>query len=175
MKRLLIVVDYQKDFVDGPLGFAKAAELEELIAEKILEYRKAGDEIVFTFDTHAENYLDTQEGKNLPVVHCMEGSAGHALYGRVAELITEGDMRFNKPAFGSAELYEYVKDREYAAIELAGIISNICVISNAVLVKTAAPETPVLVDAMCIASNDDKLNEAAVAVMESLQIKIQNR
>ena len=87
MKRLLIVVDYQNDFVDGSLGFPGAELLEEPIAAKIEEYRSAADVIAFTFDTHRCDYLETQEGRNLPVEHCIEGAPGHALYGRIAELI----------------------------------------------------------------------------------------
>ena len=84
MKRLLVVVDYQNDFVDGALGFPGAEKLEKPIADKIAAYREAGDEVAFTFDTHRRNYLDTQEGKNLPVAHCVEGTPGHDLYGQVA-------------------------------------------------------------------------------------------
>ena len=101
MKRLLIVVDYQNDFVDGSLGFPGAELLEEPIAAKIEEYRSAADVIAFTFDTHRCDYLETQEGRNLPVEHCIEGAPGHALYGRIAELIRPTDEVFEKPSFGS--------------------------------------------------------------------------
>ena len=87
MKRLLMVVDYQNDFVDGALGFPGAEKLEKPIADKIAAYREAGDEVAFTFDTHRRDYLDTQEGKNLPVAHCVEGTPGHDLYGQVADAI----------------------------------------------------------------------------------------
>ena len=100
MKRLLIVVDYQNDFVDGSLGFPGAELLEEPIAAKIEEYRSAADVIAFTFDTHRCDYLETQEGRNLPVEHCIEGAPGHALYGRIAELIRPTDEVFEKPSFG---------------------------------------------------------------------------
>ena len=99
MKRLLIVVDYQNDFVDGSLGFPGAELLEEPIAAKIEEYRSAADVIAFTFDTHRCDYLETQEGRNLPVEHCIEGAPGHALYGRIAELIRPTDEVFEKPSF----------------------------------------------------------------------------
>ena len=102
MKRLLVVVDYQNDFVDGALGFPGAEKLEKPIADKIAAYREAGDEVAFTFDTHRRNYLDTQEGKNLPVAHCVEGTPGHDLYGQVADCLRDSDTVFCKPACGSA-------------------------------------------------------------------------
>lgn len=175
MKKCLVVVDYQNDFVSGSLGFSKALELEQAIAEKIKQYRENGDEIVFTFDTHDVDYLKTQEGKNLPVPHCLKNTAGHELYGQVSELIQEADKRFYKNTFGSDELYTYLKTNAFESIELVGVVSNICVVSNAVLAKTAQPETLVIVDERCTASNDDGLNRAAIDVMASLQVKIVNR
>lgn len=185
MKRLLIVVDYQNDFVDGALGFPGAEKLADPIARKIEEYRERADEIAFTFDTHGRDYLDTQEGRNLPVEHCREGSVGHELYGRVAELIEPIDTVFKKPTFGSADLFEWLRVAQNAAaevdmppfesIELVGLVSNICVISNAVLAKAACPEVPILVDAACTASFDSALHEKTFDVMEGLQIQVTNR
>lgn len=175
MKRCLIVVDYQNDFVSGSLGFPGAVRLDARIAEKIEAYRAAGDIIVFTLDTHRADYLDTQEGKHLPVPHCIRDTEGHQLYGRVATLAQAADQRFIKYTFGSDDLYAYLKAAAFAGIELAGVVSNICVLSNAVLAKTAQPETPILVDGRCVASNDDHLNEAALDVMESLQIEVAHR
>ena len=120
MKQALIVVDYQNDFVDGALGFPKAKELEEPICQKIEQARKEGAEVIFTFDTHGEDYLSTQEGRKLPVPHCMKNSEstqegrklpvphcmknseGWQLYGRVAALKEEGDRCFDKPCFGAS-------------------------------------------------------------------------
>jgi len=175
MKKCLIVVDYQNDFVNGALGFPEAAELERHIVQKIRHYRENGDNVIFTFDTHGENYMDTQEGRNLPVAHCVKNTPGHNLYGQTADLISESDKRFYKSTFGSDELYMYLKTAEFESIELIGLVSNICVISNAVLAKTAQPETPVLVDAKCTASNDAGLNGAVLDVMSSLQIQVINR
>lgn len=172
MKRCLIVVDYQKDFVTGSLGFAKAEEIEGRIAEKIKEYRKEGYDILFTLDTHGEDYLKTNEGRNLPVIHCVEGTEGHELFGEVGKLKNETDRVFCKGAFGSEELYGYLKKSDYSYVELVGVVTNICVISNAVLAKTALPEAEIAVDASCVASNDEELNLAALKVMEGLQIKI---
>ena len=174
MKKCLIVVDYQNDFVSGSLGFPEAAELERRIAEKIRQYRDGGGEIVFTFDTHGEDYAGTQEGRNLPVPHCLKDTDGHKLYGQIAELMQKSDKKFYKNTFGSDELYTYLKTEKFKSIELIGVVSNICVISNAVLAKTAQPETPIIIDAACTASNDPELNQKALDVMQSLQMRIIN-
>ena len=174
-KRVLIVVDYQNDFVDGSLGFERARELESPICDKIEMYRTNGDDVVFTFDTHDEGYLNTQEGRHLPVKHCVNGTTGWRLYGRIADMVRENDRCFEKITFGSFELAEYLRDRAYDEVELVGLVSNICVISNAVLAKAALPEALVTVDASCTASNDDVINEKVLDVMEGLQILVSNR
>lgn len=174
MRKLLIVVDYQKDFVDGTLGFPKAAEIEQNIIEKIKEYRQNNNEVLFTFDTHNENYMDTQEGRNLPVIHCQSNSKGHELFGQVADCIEESDKKFYKNQFGSDEMYEYLNNNLFESIEIVGLISNICIIFAAVLAKTAQPETPIIVDAKCTASFDDDLNNASLNVMSSFQVSILN-
>jgi nicotinamidase-related amidase len=174
MKKCLIIVDYQNDFVSGSLGFPEAAELASRIAQKIERYRAEKGEVIFTFDTHNIDYMDTQEGRFLPVIHCRQGTDGHKLYGKVADLALDSDKRFNKNTFGSDELYTYLKTEKFESIELAGLVTNICVVSNAVLAKTAQPETPVFVDAGCTASNDVRLHQAALDVMSSLQIQIIN-
>ena len=170
MKKLLIVVDYQKDFVDGALGFPGAEKLAGPIQERIEAYRTAGDEVVFTFDTHPENYMETQEGKNLPVPHCVEGSAGWELYPPLK--VKEGEKVFCKKTFGSSELMDYLRENTYEQIELAGLVSSICVISNAVIAKAAQPETPIVLDSKLTAGHDPELHEAAMKVMAGLQIKI---
>lgn len=175
MKKLLIVVDYQNDFVSGSLGFPKAKELETGIVSKIKAYHENGDDVIFTFDTHDENYMDTQEGKNLPVKHCICDTEGWELYNSVAEMKNDKDICFTKNCFGSSELFRYLCGHSYISIELVGVVTNICVISNAVLVKTALPEVPVTVDASCVASNDEALNQKTLDVMESMQINIINR
>ncbi|MCI1944430.1 cysteine hydrolase family protein [Clostridium luticellarii] len=175
MKRILVVVDYQKDFVDGSLGFDKAVALEDKIEQKIKEYRGNGCEVVYTFDTHEDNYLYTQEGRNLPVQHCIVNTEGWNLYGKIAKLCDESSRCFEKPTFGSIELAEFLKKNGYDSVELVGVVSNICVISNAVLAKAALPEAEIIVDASCTASNDDSLNEKAFDVMEGMQIKVINR
>ena len=172
MKKCLIVVDYQNDFVNGALGFEKAVLLDERISEKIEYYHNNNDDVIFTFDTHKSDYLNTQEGKNLPIEHCIENTEGHKLYGKTATMIKDCDKCFYKPSFGSAELFEYLKQTEYESIELCGVVSNICVISNAVLAKTAQPETEIIVDSKCVASNDDNLNNCALEVMKTLHINV---
>ena len=172
MKKCLIVVDYQNDFVNGALGFEKAVLLDERISEKIEYYHNNNDDVIFTFDTHKSDYLDTQEGKNLSIEHCIENTEGHKLYGKTATMKKDWDKCFYKPSFGSAELFEYLKQTEYESIELCGVVSNICVISNAVLAKTAQPETEIIVDSKCVASNDDNLNNCALEVMKTLHINV---
>ncbi len=175
MKHGLIVVDYQNDFVSGSIGFEKARELDGRICAKIAEYRAADGDIIFTLDTHGKDYLVTREGRYLPVEHCIKGTNGHCLYGETAKAAREEDIYFEKSAYGSDALYEYLKTAGYDEIELCGVVSNICVISNAVLAKTALPEADITVDALCTASNDEKLNSAALDVLESLNVQIKNR
>lgn len=185
MKRLLIVVDYQNDFVDGALGFAGAEKLEAPIAARIDEYRARGDQIAFTFDTHDKNYLQTQEGKNLPVEHCISGTDGHRLYGCLESKISDLDKQFEKKTFGSDALFEWLREANESAvgvgglpfesIELVGLVSNICVVSNAVLAKTACPEVPIIVDAACTASFDAAMNEKVLDVLQGLQVQVTNR
>ncbi|MBO4352476.1 MAG: cysteine hydrolase [Eggerthellaceae bacterium] len=185
MKRLLIVVDYQNDFVDGALGFEGAELLDERIAGKIDEYREAGDHIAFTFDTHHKDYLETFEGVNLPIPHCIEGTEGHELYGQVATKLHDSDDVFLKPTFGSTALFERLMKRQsvavgigaqpFESIELVGLVSNMCVLSNAVIARTACPNVPIIVDAMCTASPDPVMNEKAFDILEGLQIRVVNR
>ena len=129
MKRALIVVDYQRDFVTGSLGFPGAVALAERIAKKIAAYHKSGDVVLFTMD----DYLKTQEGKHLPVPHCIKGTAGHTLVPEVAEQVEPQDLFFEKDTFGSTNLFVYLRTQQYASIELVGVVSSICVLSNAVL------------------------------------------
>lgn len=185
MKRLLIVIDYQKDFVDGALGFDGAELLDERIARKIDEYRNAGDSVFFTFDTHHKDYLDTQEGRKLPIPHCLEGTEGHSLYGQVADAIQDSDEVFFKPTFGSAALFERLLKLQavaaglgkqpFESIELVGLVSNMCVLSNAVIARTACPDVQIVVDASCTAAPDPETNEKALDVLEGLQIEVTNR
>ena len=171
MKKLLIVVDYQNDFVSGSLGFEAAKRIEDAVCEKIRAYQAAGDDVVYTLDTHGPSYADTQEGRKLPVAHCLRGTPGWELYGKAADLL-RGCPAFEKPVFGSADLFDWLRGREYGSIELCGVVSNICVISNAVLARTALPEAEIAVDAACVASADLLLNREALDVLAGLQATI---
>lgn len=185
MKRLLIVVDYQKDFVDGALGFEGAELLDARIAQKIDEYREANDSVCFTLDTHHRDYLETQEGRKLPIPHCIEGTDGHELYGRVATKLLDSDSVFSKPTFGSKTLFERLAAMQktasglnvlpFESIELVGLVSNMCVLSNAVIARTACPDVPIIVDATCVSAPDSMMNEKALDIMEGLQIEVINR
>ena len=175
MKKLLIVVDYQKDFVDGALGFPGAEGLDGPIARRIAEYRAAGNDVAFTYDTHGGDYARTQEGRRLPVPHCLMGEPGWELYGETGRARESGDCIFRKPAFPSLELAEWLKGRSYAQVELCGLVSHICVLSNAVMVKAALPEAEVLVDARLTASYDPVLHKKALDVLEGLQVTVTGR
>lgn len=175
MKKALVVIDYQNDFVSGSLGFPRAVEIEDAICSKIQACRENGYDILFTMDTHSKDYLQTQEGKKLPVEHCIKGTDGWNLYGKVAALRMPEDKVFEKGAFGSTEISHYGFRSQYDEVELIGVVTNICVISNAILLKAAMPEAIIKVDASCTASNDATLHEKALDVMESLQVEIINR
>ena len=174
-KNLLVVVDYQKDFVNGALGFEGAQLLDLRIAAKIKAYHDAGDCVVFTYDTHRSNYLSTQEGRRLPVPHCICGTEGWELYGETAKQRREEDLCFQKPTFPSMELADYLAEEDYETIELVGLVSHMCVLSNAVMAKAAAPEAEILIDAQCTASFDPELHEKALDLMEALQMTVINR
>lgn len=169
MKRLLLVVDFQNDFVDGALGFEGAEKLEQPILAKIKEYEAAKDTIIFTRDTHQENYLETQEGKNLPIVHCVEGTEGWEIYGEVKN---HANLIFDKPTFGSIELGKYLEDKDFDYVEICGLVSNICVISQAVIAKAALPEAEIVVDERLTDSYDKKLHKEVLDVMEGFQVKV---
>lgn len=178
MKKLLIVVDYQNDFVIGSLGFAGAELLEAPILNKIKAYEANGDHIIYTFDTHYDEYLETQEGRGLPIKHCIHETDGHALFGKVFEHYENGDYEWDeavfKDSFGSVDLMKMLIEREqYDVIELVGLVSYICVLSNAIIAKTAQPEAEIVVDSNCIAGPDKELHDACLKLMsEALQMKV---
>ena len=169
MNKLLIVVDMQKDFIDGSLGTKEAAAIVPAVAAKIEQYQTNGDTVVFTLDTHGDNYLNTQEGRNLPVPHCIKGSEGWMLDERLRSY--EG-RRFEKPTFGSLELTKWVSRQNFDAIELIGLCTDICVISNALLIKAALPETPVRVDAHCCAGVTPESHNNALSALRMCQILV---
>ncbi|MDE7362994.1 MAG: cysteine hydrolase [Oscillospiraceae bacterium] len=170
--KALVVVDYQNDFVNGSLGFEGAELLEPIIVGKIEEYRKKGGRIIFTFDTHGEDYLETAEGRKLPVKHCIDGTEGHDLYGKVAECLWEDDIVITKGTFGSLELANLLKNMKFEEVELCGLVTDICVVSNAVIAKAALPESRIVVDSKACASFDRSAHEAALKVLKSVQVDV---
>lgn len=173
VKKLLIVVDFQIDFVSGTLGFNKAKELDEKIYRKINEYKSNSDLVIYTFDTHDENYLSTIEGKYLPIKHCIDGSDGHHLYGKVATTFDEKrDIYFKKETFPSLDLENYLKGKEFTSVELCGLVSNICVLSNAVMVKSALPNTEIFINKELTSSFDEKLNQECFDILKGLHINV---
>ena len=173
MKKLLIVVDYQNDFVDGSLGFKKAEELDEKIYRKIKEYKERDDVVIFTFDTHDERYLESVEGKHLPISHCLKNTKGHDLFGKVASLFDkEEDIYFEKDTFPSLDLANYLKGQEFESVELCGLVSNICVLSNAIMVKASLPNVEIYVDKNLTASFDNKINEECMDILKGLHVNV---
>lgn len=177
MNRYLFVIDYQKDFVDGALGFPGAEKLDEGIAAKVRAYGKG--HVLFTRDTHFENYLNTREGKNLPVVHCIQGTPGWECYGETARALAEVEApAIDKLVFGmdiTDPATAAVLPEQADEIELVGLVSNICVVSNAVVLQSRYPEATITVDAACTASFDKGLNDKVLDVLQGLQVKVINR
>ena len=172
MKKLLVVIDMQNDFIDGSLGTPEALAIVENVKEKIRAYPP---EAVFaTMDTHGPDYLSTQEGRNLPVEHCIRGTDGWRIRPEIAELLS-GAAVFEKPTFGSARLAEtFRKLEDVEEIELIGLCTDICVVSNALLLKAALPEVKIAVDAACCAGVTPEKHRAALETMRSCQIEVRN-
>ena len=170
--KLLVVVDMQKDFVDGALGTPEAAAIVPKVAEKLAARRAAGWRVVFTRDTHTEDYLNTQEGRNLPVPHCIRGTSGWEI---IPELPTLDSLILDKPTFGSQEMARYAAgSEELEEIELVGLCTDICVISNALLLKAFLPEVEIAVDAACCAGVTPESHRTALRAMEACQITVEN-
>lgn len=170
MKKLLIVIDMQKDFIDGALGTPEAAAIVPKVREKILSYPP--EAVYATMDTHGEDYLSTQEGRRLPVVHCVRGTEGWALHPALALLIPPEHI-FEKPSFGSIALAQAVAALpETEEIELVGVCTDICVSSNALLLKAFLPETLLRVDASCCAGVTPEKHLAALETLRSCQVEV---
>lgn len=177
MKKLLVVVDYQNDFVDGALGFPKAKTLEEGIYNKIKFYLDNGDKVLFTYDTHKEDYLNTREGKNLPITHCIDGTNGHKLYGKLSEFINEENtIHIKKYGFGisPADMIRLAKDvgDDIEVIEIVGVVTNICVISNFVMFQSQYRNANIIVESNLCASFDESLHEKTLDIVKGLQGKV---
>jgi len=175
MNKCLIVVDFQNDFIDGTLGFDSAINIKDKIVKKILDYRSNNEDIIFTMDTHEDSYLNTEEGENLPVKHCIKGTIGHQIQSDVLALKAPKDKVFEKPTFPSLELGKYLKNKKYETIELCGLVSNICVLSNAVIAKSALPNAHIVVDALATDSYDKVLHEKALDVLQGIHVEVINR
>ena len=170
--KCIVIVDMQNDFIDGALGTKEAVAIVPNVAQKIKDARESGQIVAFTRDTHQENYLATQEGKNLPVVHCVQGTDGW----QISSKLEVADSKIiDKPSFGSMELAEYVAQlQDIEEVELVGLCTGICVISNAFILKARLPELKITVDASCCACVTPESHATALAAMKLCQINIVN-
>ena len=166
MKKTLIVIDMQNDFIDGALGTKEAQAIVPNVKKKIEEYKARGDEIIFTRDTHKSNYLETNEGKHLPIEHCIEGTQGWS----IADEVNYPEYKhINKRTFGY-DIWKYLY--EFEEIELVGLCTDICVVSNALILKAQFPEINITVDASCCAGVTPESHQAALTTMKMCQINV---
>ncbi|MCL2525878.1 MAG: cysteine hydrolase [Coriobacteriia bacterium] len=182
--KVLIVIDMQNDFITGSLGTPEAQAIVGECVHRISSSR--GELILFTQDTHGEDYLETPEGTKLPVVHCLDGSEGWQIEPSIMQAWRENtdtitddslsDNSFSKPVFGSTELVDYLTRRaaEIEGIELIGVCTDICVVSNALMIKNTLPDIPVSVDASLCAGVTPTTHAEALSVMNMCQIEILN-
>lgn len=174
MKQFLVVVDMQKDFVDGALGSKEAVAIVPAVVKKIEGFEGT---VFATLDTHFDNYMDTAEGRNLPVPHCIKGTDGWLLDKAVAAALEKkGFTAVEKNTFGSVDLpamIEKAAGGEVFGVELIGLCTDICVVSNALLLKAHFPEMPIAVDAACCAGVTPEKHAAALETMRSCQIAIE--
>lgn len=166
MKNTLIVIDMQKDFIDGSLGTKEAVGIVENVKAKIEEYKSAGKEIIYTRDTHFDDtYMDSFEGRHLPVKHCIKDTEGWQIY---EGLYVEGSKVIDKLTFGYVPWNEF----DFIDVEICGLCTDICVVSNALIIRANNPEMDILVDASCCAGVTPEKHEAALEVMRSCQIEV---
>ena len=173
MRKILVVVDMQNDFIDGSLGTPEALAIVENVKNKIKQYEQ--NDIFVTMDTHGPEYLETQEGRNLPVEHCIKGTPGWQIRSDILELLPEAKV-YEKPTFGSLKLAEDIgslaKQSAGLEIEIIGLCTDICVVSNAMLLKATLPETVISVDSKCCAGVTPQSHDAALTTMKMCQINI---
>ena len=168
---VLIVVDMQNDFIDGALGTPEAVKIVPAVRKRIEQARERGETVIFTRDTHFENYMETQEGRNLPVSHCIKQTEGW----EISSALPVGDaLILDKPTFGSVDLGRCLLGLQPERVELIGLCTDICVISNALLVKAFLPETSVAVDAACCAGVSPESHKTALDAMRVCQIEVIN-
>ena len=172
--KLLIVVDMQKDFIDGALGSPEAQAIVPNVKKMIEEYQAAGEDVIFTLDTHDEKYMETQEGKNLPVPHCIKGTDGWQIIDDLAAFVGE-ENTLDKSTFGSQALPGWISEKLGGVpleIELCGVCTDICVISNAMILKAAYPETVVTIEGACCAGVSPESHRTALQAMQACQILV---
>ena len=169
MKKALVIIDMQNDFVFGSLGSKAAEAIIPALRARIAEAQKNGETIVFTRDTHEQNYMQTQEGKHLPVPHCISGSKGHEI---VADLQVENAVVFDKPTFGSVSLAEYLQKEGFEIVEFCGVCTDICVVSNVLLFKAYCPEREIIVQSALTAGTSEENTKAALLVMRCCHVEI---
>lgn len=173
--KTLIVIDMQNDFVTGALGSKEAVAILPNVKKKIEEYISAGHEVIFTRDTHGEGYLETNEGKHLPVPHCIKDTDGWQV---CVELDNSACEHIDKPTFGYTDWDTEIsidgsfKDRNFSSIEIIGVCTDICVVSNALILRAMYPEVDITVDASCCAGVTPESHQAALATMKSCQINV---
>ena len=173
MRKILIVIDMQNDFIDAALGTQEAVGIVEAVKEKIRSYPAA--DVIATMDTHGDNYMNTQEGKYLPVPHCIKGTDGWQIRPDIAELLS-GAKIYEKPTFGSTALaadLKAISEKEEIELELIGLCTDICVVSNALLLKATMPEVKISVDPACCAGVTPEKHFAALETMRSCQIRVE--
>ena len=172
MRKILIVVDMQNDFIDGSLGTKEALAIVDNVKDKIRSYR--AEDIIVTMDTHTEDYMNTQEGKFLPVIHCVRGTEGWQLEQPVTDALGTDAILLEKPSFGSVKLPQAVSavcgGEQPESVTLIGVCTDICVISNAMILKAAFPEVPLHVIPSCCAGVTPESHENALAAMRACQI-----
>ncbi|MGX7111817.1 isochorismatase family protein [Gemella cuniculi] len=171
-KKALVVVDYQKDFVDGSLGLKDAEKIEHIISKKIEEYLKNDQDVIFTKDTHYTNYLSTREGKYIPVEHCIVDTSGHKLYGKIAEYEKDAKKIFTKTSFASIGLAKYISRSDYEEVEFCGLVSNICVLSNIVMVQNFNEKVEIKLDLNATKGMDSEIDNSLKKYLEQLTVNI---
>ena len=174
MKKALIVIDMQNDFITGALGNSQCQAIVPNVVAKIKAAREEGADIIFTMDTHEENYLETQEGKNLPVPHCIKGTEGWKLIPELKAESEQNARKIEKRTFGSVFLGQHLSVEKYKAAEFVGVCTDICVISNVLTVKALAPELAITVDASCCAGVTPESHRTALEAMKACQIHVVN-
>ena len=173
MRKILIVIDMQNDFIDAALGTQEAVGIVEAVKEKIRSYPAA--DVIATMDTHGDNYMNTQEGKYLPVPHCIKGTDGWRIHPDIAELLA-GAAIYEKQTFGSTAMaadLKAISEKEEIELELIGLCTDICVVSNALLLKATMPEVKISVDPACCAGVTPEKHLAALETMRSCQIRVE--